>query len=488
MKLCRTAIELGSTHLRAVAITIDGGVAKIRSFVQTRRPDVPPEEVAAWIKQILDDAGIAKGRCYVAVPRQDAVIKRLQLVTPCDDELPEMVDLAMRDELHLDDDDVLIDFLRDAEPPADSNMLAAAIPAESLKRGRERATAAGRPLAAMSLRFLGTAALFGDDRGTCTACVDVGGDGMEFTLIRGSDVLVARSAPLPDGELGEIADAAGLEGRRTWMSLHVEADATVVDRVVVLGGEAIGEPVAAALRELTRVPVDRPTVHPKIQGPDEAVGCWPLAGLLLAGSQHQPLIDFAAPRKPRDVGALRRQWVLGLAGGLAVLLMIIWTIGNLGTRSMQRELDTLQSNRDQLERPWLRHHRDRYRLRHLDLWFGVQPDWPGHLSTVMTRLGAEGEVVLDEVAASVRYGGVDAPRREPASTWTIDADAQLVIEAEAGSHDLVEAFRARWVNDDGWDVETSGADTQDGRRLPFGVTIRMQAPVSPSTDSRESSP
>jgi hypothetical protein len=51
-----------------------------------------------------------------------------------------------------------------------------------------------------------------------------------------------------------------------------------------------------------------------------------------------------------------------------------------------------------------------------------------------------------------------------------------VLEAEAESREVGEAFRQHWVEDEAWNVATTGADTEDGKRLPFGVTIRLHSP------------
>jgi hypothetical protein len=74
------------------------------------------------------------------------------------------------------------------------------------------------------------------------------------------------------------------------------------------------------------------------------------------------------------------------------------------------------------------------------------------------------------------YKGIDAPRRGKVSDWKPVVLARLVLEAEAQSREVGEDFRQHWVEDTAWHVATAGADTEDGKRLPFGVTIRLHSP------------
>jgi len=496
MSRFRIAIELGPRRLRGVAVTFVGSGLQVVAAIAKNRPELGVEAVGEWIRGVLDANDIPAGRCLLAVSRDDVVIKRLMLETPSKGELPAMVDIAMRDELHLEGGAAVIDFLTDSISPIDgstsvhapveTNLLAAALPASSLDRGRSRMAAAKRPVARMSLRLLGAAHLAADPHGGRVACIDVSGDGVEFTLLQGTDVRVARAAALPVQNPAEVADAATREARRTWMSWQAEAGTASIDRVVLIGDSSITDPMLEAMGEITAAPITVLREHLRIDRNGHDVSrLWALLGLLLADHAGKPLIDFIAPRKPTHRFERRRQLGLAAAGVLLVIFGVIWTWGNSSVQTMQRQLDAINAQRAKLEPKWLRYHRDRYRLANLDIWTSVQPDWVEHLAVAVDRLQPIGVLVLDEVSAALEYKGIDVPKKGGVGAWKPEVTARLVLEAEAQSRDVGEAFRQRWVEDEAWNVATTGADTDDGKRLPFGVTIRLHAPTEPEATMPE---
>lgn len=477
MSRCRIAIELGPRHLRGVAVSCSGKSMRVVASIVQPRPEMNADAVSEWIRTMLDEAGLPSSRCLLAVSRDDVVIKRLMIETPAKGELPAMVDIAMRDELHLDGGEAIIDFLLDRTARSESNLLAAALPESSLQRGKKRMAAAKRPVECMSLRLLGVAQLVADPHGGRVACIDVSGDGAEFTLLEGGDVRIARAATLPGGSDEESAKAAIREARRTWMSWRAEAGTAVIDRVVLIGPDGLTTRIQDAMPEITDASVTVLSGYPRIDQANHDVSrLWPLLGLLQAHHTSQPLVDFTSPRKASLRFERRRQVGLAAVGVLIVLFGIIWTWGNSRVQSMQRQLDSINLQQSMLEPKWLRYHRDRYRLAHLDLWSSVQPDWVNHLAVAVDRLQPAGALVLDEVSAALDYKGIDAPRRGKVSDWKPVVSARLVLEAEAQSREVGEDFRQHWVEDTAWQVATAGADTEDGKRLPFGVTIRLHSP------------
>ncbi|MCH2142525.1 MAG: hypothetical protein MK077_05965 [Phycisphaerales bacterium] len=495
MQRTHTVVELGPGRLRAVSAVSTSAGLRVTAVLHASRPDVGGDLDEAgfvqWMQKELDRHGIAKGGCTVAVPRGDAVIKQLSFPTHDEGEVAGMVRFAMAEELHLDEQDVRIDFLPSRATPEGMDVLAAALPESSLERAQRRLRTLSRPARCMSLRFLGAALLVGDrGRGT-TACIDVTGDGVEFTLVQGEYVKSVRGVALPQGPVADVAQAVVTETKRTWMSWQADPETGPIDQVILLGEPEITEASKDQLADSVGAPIRLLTSHSSIDaGGHNVSGLWPLVGLLLRQRQRQPVMDFMQTRQPPDKAAQRRMMVLGALGSLAIVLALIWTIGSMSTRGMRLQLEQLTRDANRLEAPWLRYHRDRYRLAHLQLWESQMPQWHLSLADVIERLNPPGSLVVDDITGVFDWKGVDAPREGGLDEWTVKSSRQLTLEAEAASREVGESFRESWVDDPDWEVATAGADKQDGDRLPFGLTIKLatSANSDASETSSESSP
>jgi len=477
----RIVIELGPGRLRAIsAINTPVGL-RVKAVLNVSRPDldvdVDEDSFIEWMRTKLDDSGIVKGPCTVAIPRGDAVIKQLSFPTRDEGELAGMVRFAMAEELHLAEQEVQIDFLPTQVSDDKTDVLAAALPRSSLDRAQRRMRALNRPPRALSPRFLGASLLVGDEHGGTTACVDVIADGIEFTLVQGEHVRFVRGVPLPHGSAQEMAEVVATETKRTWLSWQVESDFPSIDRVVLTGEPEVVAAAREAVTQAVGMPVHLFESHADIDLAGHDVGgLWPLVGLLLRQHQRHPLIDFMKTRQPPDHAAERRIAVLGVLGVMLVILALVWTIGSISTRGLRTQLDRLTSEAARLEAPWLRYHRNRYRLRHLELWNSKMPQWQMYMADMIDRLQPAGSLVVDEVSGVFDWEGVDAPRKEGVKDWSVVTSRRLIVEAEAASREVGEAFRESWIDDPDWEVATSGADKEDGHRLPFGVTIRLATP------------
>lgn len=495
MQRTHTVVELGPGRLRAVsAVSTPSGI-RVLAVLHAIRPDVDGELDEAgfvqWMQRELDQQGISKGGCTVAVPRGDAVIKKLSFPTQDEGEVAGMVRFAMAEELHLDEQDVRIDFLPSQTTSEGMEVLAAALPESSFERAQRRLRTLSRPARCMSLRFLGAAFLVDDHAAGTTACIDVTGDGVEFTLVHGDYVKSVRGVALAQGSMEDVVKAVVTETKRTWMSWQADPETASIDQVVLFGEPELVEASKSQLADSVGAPIRLLVNHPAIEsGNHDLAGLWPLAGLLLRQRQRQPVMDFVQTRQPPDKAAQRRMAVLGVLGALTIVLAMIWTIGSISTRGMRAKLEQLTREADRLETPWLQYHRNRYRLAHLQLWESQMPQWHLYLADVIERLHPPGSLVLDDITGAFDWKGVEAPRQGGINDWAVKSSRQLTLEAEAASREVGEAFRQSWVDDPDWEVATAGADKQDGDRLSFGVTIKLATSKDneASDASSESSP
>ncbi|MHC4969160.1 MAG: hypothetical protein ACYTF4_11145, partial [Planctomycetota bacterium] len=107
------------------------------------------------------------------------------------------------------------------------------------------------------------------------------------------------------------------------------------------------------------------------------------AGLLLAPGIRAETVDFTRPRKAPDVASRRRQLVLAGVGTAAVIVVGAMTGARFHLADLQREVDTLSSQRSAQLPGYMRYWRDRYKIDHLEQWEAAGADWLEHFAYVM---------------------------------------------------------------------------------------------------------
>ena len=88
------AIELASDQLVAIWGSVSGAQVRVRkACLWPRSPDneETPAKAGAWLAERLKEAGIKADKVLVALPRNEAVVKRIELPDVPDAELPDVV-------------------------------------------------------------------------------------------------------------------------------------------------------------------------------------------------------------------------------------------------------------------------------------------------------------------------------------------------------------------------------------------------------------
>lgn len=483
------AIELGRRRLRAVLASRGrGGRLKIRRVLLD---DVPaevdrddPAAVGAWLGKQLKQARFPSGKATFAIGRDHVVLKRFTLPTLDRDELPDMARLTLQRELPFDTDDAVIDFVPIDHSDTHTTVLAAAVPNAVIDFTRTMAKAAGVGIERISLRALGCLALLRamngqqqQDVAAADFIIDITGEGVEFCLVARNAVQFSRAAevPHPQDQLA-IAEAVVTEARRTWMSYRVTEDALDVQSVVLLGDERVSDYAAKPLGEMLKLPAQLLREHPLVDATDQnASHVWPLLGLLLEAGGSATSIDFANPRRAPDLHARARMRRLLVATLLLVVGGLAFTAARRDLQALERKVNALRTEQQQLAPNNNRYQRDLAKLMHLERWMNVRANWLDHAAYLASIAPSPDRAVFDTWTGQLTFNGVVYDRQ--ANRWAADYNMVISIDGEARDRETADAFRDALTKDPFYTASTAGADRTGGRRLPFGFTYRLRTAV-----------
>ncbi|MEX1095298.1 MAG: pilus assembly protein PilM [Planctomycetales bacterium] len=361
------ALDWERQHL----IGLDAHSAKGRVHIRQCFRLAWPEECAAdaaragkWLKQELHQLGVKARQVLVSLPREEAVVRQLDVPDVPDHELPELVRLQAETKSASSLDRLVLDFLplpRSAEA-AGRQVLVVTIPREKLERLRGVIDAAGLELVSVGISPVGAAELVArTDRtqaasGETTLVVARTGKRVEISLMRQNQLLFTHSTQL-HGDDDETDSRAALAEIRRTLGAQARVDAAMsVARARIIGTEDENSTLRRLLAEHLECQVD--AIDPLSDAPitvesidtshRHSAYAGPL-GMLLAGQGPLvPAVDFLHPREPvvrRDLRKLK----LGLAAaGVALGLAALYGNTLWRVRGLDRQIAEMNDEVDRL--------------------------------------------------------------------------------------------------------------------------------------------
>jgi len=501
-----TVVDFERGRVAALQGVATVGGVEIRRVVVADAPEgVAIEDgtrCGQWIAGVLRDAGFAKSKVVLGVPRADVVLKRLSL--PVSEETDEgdlagAVALQMSRQLAVSAEGASIDYVPMksglATPDASGHptlaVMAAAIPGDRAAWFRALGQGLGWPVRRIGMRGAGTAAMLTESsirQGTGVLGVTLGRATAEFVVVEDGAMTFARSVdvalPHSAEERESFAERLSVEAKRTWASHRAASPGLDLGGVTVLGagetarlaGESCGKQLEASW-SLTGLP-SRVTCEATIS-PDEFTAIAPLAGLLYEWVLGAPTLDFASPRRAPDKNAAVRKAAL-----LSVLGLIVFGGGGVvlsDQRLAQLEREVTQAQADAASKAkdyeaFLVQHA---RLSHIETWRDSGVQWLPHIHAISERFPPTNQSILNDLTGHLKASAEYVPSgtRYPDGTWQPVRDASLSIEGTMKSRAVATGLRETLVQSELYRVESKGADVAD--RFGFELSTPMALPEKP---------
>lgn len=507
-----TVVDFERGRVAALQGAVSVGGVEIRRVLVADAPEgvstEDGERCGKWIAGVLRDAGFAKSKVVLSVPRADVVLKRLSL--PVSEETDEgdlagAVALQMSRQLAVSAEGASIDYVPmksglatpDSSGHPSLSVMAAAIPGDRAAWFMALGSGIGWPVRRIGMRGAGTAAMLTESsirQGAGVLGVTLGRATAEFVVVEDGAMTFARSVdvalPHATDERESFAERLSVEAKRTWASHRAASPGLDLGGVTVLGagetarlaGESCGKQLEASW-SLTGLP-SRVTCEATIS-PDELTAVAPLAGLLYEWVLGAPTLDFASPRKAPDKNAkVRKAALLGVFG------LIVFGGGGVvlsNQRLAELESDVTQAQSDAASKAkdydaFLLQHA---RLSHIETWRASGVQWLPHINAISERFPPTSQSILNDLTGQLKAAAEYVPSgsRYPDGKWQPVREASLSIEGTMKSRAVATGLRETLVQSELYRVESKGADVAD--KFGFELSTSMALPEKPPAKASE---
>jgi hypothetical protein len=342
------ALDWDDQRLVGVAAHVASKNVQVRAVLDFKwaEGEIPSEQPGAAGKRLraeLDLVSASNGPVIVSLPREEAIVRLLELPECSDEELPELVRFQAVTRSAVPLEKLLLDYLPlpALEEAPGRRVWMATIGKPFADRVQTLLSAAGLQAEAIGLSSLGAAELIAHQTGASGAaadpaivvvtCVD---QRVEVTAIWQSRIVLMHSATLsahdtPEDQLAQIL----AETARATVALSQAAPGVQIGSGWLIGARADRSPLAEKLSERFEFKFHLLTDPASTPGVTNEAGsalldaplAWPALGLLLEHSSQQiDAIDFLHPRRQHPKPDRRKLYMILGAAAAVLLLVGIW--------------------------------------------------------------------------------------------------------------------------------------------------------------------
>jgi len=481
---------------------LDGQVAShevhLRKWVRfdwsaDSRPFEHAEAAGKQLRVELDRAGIAANQAIVSLPREEAVVRLLELPECTDDELPELVRLQAATRSAVPLDRLLLDFLPlprlDGVPGRRVLMVTLGKPAAD--RIQAVLTAAGLVAAGIQLSAVGAAEVVahqpsvrgGNPDAAATLIVCRSAARVEITAIWRSQILFMHGASV-SAHLPPAAAIAQILAETSRATVAMSQSAPGIRMVAgwILGSAAELEGLPEAFKQrygfdfqLLPAPFGTPGLRTDFddQQSHSQTAFFPLGLLLGQAERLVPSIDFLHPRQ--KVVKPDRTRLRQVLAGAAALVVVAAILGGIHLRVVKLEGEiadletknaasqkTLDKNADLLDT-----------AKSLDDWSQRNIDWLDQFRKIESAIGGTDKLHFASFDGQVAY-------RNALATITATGRAKSRRDVEAMNERLSQADYSPRAKE----IMTDAADAEFPEKFDLSVEIKPSQKSVPAAGEK----
>jgi Tfp pilus assembly PilM family ATPase len=436
--------------------------------------EAEPDRAGNWLKEELRRRGVSAREVLVSLPREEAVVRRLELPSAPDDELPALVRMQAATKSSSALDQLLLDFLPlPQEPGAERReVLMTTIPTGDGTRLKKAMQSAGLELVAIGISPVGAAEIAARverqrrlETNAPSLVVARHGPRVEISLMRREHLVFTHSALLDGGSDERDNQSILAEITRATVAQQKLLAGGTIARAWVLGTEAETRSLCEALR--ARLSCEAETIDPlslvsvASEPPDFAQSRAALAGpvgmLLARSEQTVPAIDFLSPRKPVPKTDRRKvdRMIRGGLAAAALLLALGWLVWYKA--SLDGQMEARQARLGELNRSIREAEPEVAAANMIGDWDETRVDWLAQLNVLDAALPGRGQLYLK----SFKFD------RAPTQGGIANVTAGGFAKSEGDVHALYGALRERNYQVRPREIKFTGSDED----YPYEFTL-----------------
>lgn len=322
------AIDLEPHRICGVEADVDRGSVKLQKSFSLATPDSvsvdDPQGLGEWLKSELRKHRTSAGQVCISLPREDVIVRHLEVPDVSDDELPELVRYQSAAKSSIPLDQLTLDFLPLPRRPDSTvrDVLVSTVHQDRIKRLRVIALAAGLELQSVGVSSISTAALVALEEqridhspGEVAVAIAQHGERIEISILGEGHLHFTHSTQVSvgDGPLTPIL----AEISRSLVALQKRLPDSRVVRCWMVGspdenarlGDAVKERFHCEIKHLDPYRAQGVVLNCKpVNEPHGAFG-GPIGQLVSRSLEVSCAVDFLNPRRPaekKDYSQIRR--------------------------------------------------------------------------------------------------------------------------------------------------------------------------------------
>lgn len=404
--------------------------------VQVRRAvllNKPPLTAAAgesahipldWLKSELGRLGMTEGEVVVTLPRDEAVVRRIEVPPATDAELPVLVRFQAGAKSQALLEESSLDFLPLPPRPdvAGREVLMATVSQSTLTELRSVMELAGLQLTGVTLTPAALAELVAR---TETGLNHTAGESLvvarhglrvEISVLRRQHLLFSHSARLNDEGTDQGTQAISAEVSRALVALRGAVPNVKIERVWTIVGKDEHQQLAESLKRRLNCDVAPLDLQPYAEWePGSVDPSWerslfagPLGVLWSRAAPLVPGLDFLAPRQPPVVRDTRKRKMILTAIGVGVFLLLIGAVQAMRISSLSAQIEKLQGADRELALELKRGEATLKSAELVDQWLSQSVEWLDEVREVSRRLPGTDRLFLESLKLDIQSGSAPA--------------------------------------------------------------------------------